>query len=368
MTAKFAPEDILKPRNPAIPPQRRCFSSKSCFFFLRRRAHRRQTTVFTTPKRVLTNVFSVFALLNQPRFAFQPASFHFFQFQKISRFHSNFTATLRVPHSNPDSQHTLFKSPSPIVNAWARGWPRAWARGPGHPRHPAGRGWMQDGQSSAAAPAVSGAAVPAVNVDAPNLSRNVSASNATHPDPAPSATGAGSDDYRVPSTPGPHHSVAQHGGGADGTPSRSHIGVLSGAQVTPSVSTGTPMSCQPTPEAPSAGVRSRRSLADQLPDGPSSSTQECQPDAHITLDELTTWFKDVKLLQTGPNAAAPTVFKSSQAIRQGIEVFGHLLGMKGTNARAQGELHNWKSTPANKVLALDTSCRQHCTPVPAASV
>ena len=138
---------------------------------------------------------------------------------------------------------------------------------------------MQDGQSSAAAPAVSGAAVPAVNVDAPNLSRNVSASNATHPDPAPSATGAGSDDYRVPSTPGPHHSVAQHGGGADGTPSRSHIGVLSGAQVTPSVSTGTPMSCQPTPEAPSAGVRSRRSLADQLPDGPSSSTQECQPDA-----------------------------------------------------------------------------------------
>ena len=33
MTAKFAPEDILKPRNPAIPPQRRCFSSKSCFFF-----------------------------------------------------------------------------------------------------------------------------------------------------------------------------------------------------------------------------------------------------------------------------------------------------------------------------------------------
>ena len=192
MTAKFAPEDILKPRNPAIPPQRRCFSSKSCFFFLRRRAHRRQTTMFTTPKRVLTSVFSVFALLNQPRFAFQPASFHFFQFQKISRFHSNFTATLRVPHSNPDSQHTLFKSPSPIVNAWARGWPRAWARGPGHPRHPAGRGWMQDGQSSAAAPAVSGAAVPAVNVDAPNLSRNVSASNATHPDPAPSATGAGS--------------------------------------------------------------------------------------------------------------------------------------------------------------------------------
>ena len=83
---------------------------------------------------------------------------------------------------------------------------------------------------------------------------------------------------------------------------------------------------------------------------------------------MTTWFKDVKLLQTGPNAAAPTVFKSSQAIRQGIEVFGHLLGMKGTNARAQGELHNWKSTPANKVLALDTSCRQHCTPVPAASV
>ena len=68
---------------------------------------------------------------------------------------------------------------------------------------------MQDGQSSAAAPAVSGAAVPAVNVDAPNLSesRNVSASNATHPDPSPSATGAGSDDYRVPSTPGPHHSV-----------------------------------------------------------------------------------------------------------------------------------------------------------------
>ena len=227
---------------------------------------------------------------------------------------------------------------------------------------------MQDGQSSAAAPAVSGAAVPAVNVDAPNLSRNVSASNATHPDPSPSATGAGSDDYRVPSTPGPHHSVAQHGGGADGTPSRSHIGVLSGAQVTPSVSTGTPMSCQPTPEAPSAGVRSRRSLADQLPDGPSSSTQECLPDAHITLDELTTWFKDVKLLQTGPNAAAPTVFKSSQAIRQGIEVFGHLLGMKGTNARAQGERNNWKSTPANKVLALDTSCRQHCTPVPAASV
>ena len=89
MTAKFAPEDILKPRNPAIPPQRRCFSSKSCFFFLRRRAHRRQTTVFTTPKRVLTSVFSVFALLNQPRFAFQPASFHFIQFQKISRFHSN---------------------------------------------------------------------------------------------------------------------------------------------------------------------------------------------------------------------------------------------------------------------------------------
>ena len=227
---------------------------------------------------------------------------------------------------------------------------------------------MQDGQSSAAAPAVSGAAVPAVNVDAPNLSRNVSASNATHPDPSPSATGAGSDDYRVPSTPGPHHSVAQHGGGADGTPSRSHIGVLSGAQVTPSVSTGTPMSCQPTPEAPSAGVRSRRSLADQLPDGPSSSTQECQPDAHITLDELTTWFKDVKLWQTGPNAAAPTVFKSSQAIRQGIEVVGHLLGMKGTNARTRGELHNWKSTPANNVLALDTSCRQHCTPVPAASV
>ena len=36
----------------------------------------------------------------------------------------------------------------------------------------------KDGQSSAAAPAVSGA-VPAVDVDAPNLSRNVSASNAT---------------------------------------------------------------------------------------------------------------------------------------------------------------------------------------------
>ena len=229
---------------------------------------------------------------------------------------------------------------------------------------------MQDGQSSAAAPAVSGAAVPAVNVDAPNLSesRNVSASNATHPDPAPSATGAGSDDYRVPSTPGPHHSVAQHGGGADGTPSRSHIGVLSGAQVTPSVSTGTPMSCQPTPEAPSAGVRSRRSLADQLPDGPSSSTQECQPDAHITLDELTECLQKMEESQEDPAGTKTVRIQTTESNRQGIEVFGHLLGMKGTNARAQGERNNWKSTPANKVLALDTSCRQHCTPVPAASV
>ena len=131
-------------------------------------------------------------------------------------------------------------------------------------------------------------------------------------------------------------------------PAGPHIGVLSGAHSHSDAypRPGTPMSCQPTPEAPSAGVRSRRSLADQLPDGPSSSTQECQPDAHITLDELTTWFKDVKLLQTGPNAAAPTVFKSSQAIRQGIEVFGHLLGMKGTNARAQGE----SSTTGNPPL------------------
>ena len=96
------------------------------FFFLRRRAHRRQTTVFTTPKRVLTSVFSVFALLNQPRFAFQPASFHFIQFQKISRFHSN----PQGPHSHPDSQHTLFKSPSPIVNAWP---------GVGHARGPGGQ-------------------------------------------------------------------------------------------------------------------------------------------------------------------------------------------------------------------------------------
>jgi hypothetical protein len=50
---------------------------------LRRRAHRRQTTVFTTPKRVLTSVFSVFALLNQPRFTL-------FNSKKIQ----DFTATL----------------------------------------------------------------------------------------------------------------------------------------------------------------------------------------------------------------------------------------------------------------------------------
>ena len=67
--------------------------------------------------------------------------------------------------------------------------------GPGHPRHPAGRVWMQatdpDGQSSAPAPGVLGA-VPAVDIDA---IKKVSASNATYQDPASPATGAGSDDY-----------------------------------------------------------------------------------------------------------------------------------------------------------------------------
>ena len=82
--------------------------------------------------------------------------------------------------------------------------------------------------------------------------------------------------------------------------------------------------------------------------------QERQPDTHITLAELTTWFKEVEHLQTGPNADATTTLKSLQSIRQGIEAFGHLLGLEGTKARAQGESHNWKSTPANKVLALDT--------------
>ena len=184
-----------------------------------------------------------------------------------------------------------------------------------------------DGQRSAPAPAVLDD-VPAVDIDAPCLSRNVSAANATHPDPAPPATVAGSDDYRTPNTPGSHRIVAQHTTAADGTPSRSDTADLSDAH-TPRVSTGTPISYQPTPVAPNADVRSRRSLDDQLPGGPSGSMQECQPDTHITLAELTTWFKEVEHLQTGPNADATTTLKSLQSIRQGIEAFGHLLGLEG---------------------------------------
>ena len=57
--------------------------------------------------------------------------------------------------------------------------------------------------------------------------------------------------------------------------------------------------------------------------------QERQPDTHITLAELTTWFKEVEHLQTGPNADATTTLKSLQSIRQGIEAFGHLLDLEG---------------------------------------
>ena len=155
-----------------------------------------------------------------------------------------------------------------------------------------------DGQSSAPAPAVLDD-VPAVDIDAPCLSRNVSAANATHPDPAPPATGAGSDDYRTPNTPGSHRSVAQHATAADGTPSRSDTADLSDAR-TPRVSTGTPISYQPTPVAPNADVRSRRSLADQLSGGPSGSMQECQPDAHITLAELTECLNKMEKSQGDP--------------------------------------------------------------------
>ena len=68
MTAKFAPEDILKPRNPAIPPQRRCFSSKSCFFFCVDGLIGAKRTLFTTPRRVQTE--RLFRVL-----LFQPTSF-----------------------------------------------------------------------------------------------------------------------------------------------------------------------------------------------------------------------------------------------------------------------------------------------------
>ena len=89
MTAKFAPEDILTPRNPAIPPQRRCFSSKSCFFFCVDGLIGANAPCLPRPDAFKQASFPCFTFVNQPRFAFQPASFHFIQFQKISRFHSN---------------------------------------------------------------------------------------------------------------------------------------------------------------------------------------------------------------------------------------------------------------------------------------
>ena len=75
----------------------------------------------------------------------------------------------------------------------------------------------------------------------------------------------------VPDTPGSQRSVAQHGAGND-TPNLPPIGVLSDAHTLHAYPRpGTPMSCQPTLVAPSADVRSRRLLVDQLLDGPSRS-------------------------------------------------------------------------------------------------
>jgi len=77
MTAKFAPEDILTPRNPAIPPQRRCFSSKSCFFFCVDGLIGANAPCLPRPDAFKQASFPCFTFVNQPRFAFQPASFHF---------------------------------------------------------------------------------------------------------------------------------------------------------------------------------------------------------------------------------------------------------------------------------------------------
>ena len=91
MTAKFAPEDILKPRNPAIPPQRRCFSSKSCFFFFsptgssapnhkgyhsQTRSNKRLFRVCSfepTSFRISTSVFSLYSIPKNFKISQQPS-------------------------------------------------------------------------------------------------------------------------------------------------------------------------------------------------------------------------------------------------------------------------------------------------------
>ena len=81
----------------------------------------------------------------------------------------------------------------------------------------------------------------------------------------------------VPDTPGSQRSVAQHGTGADDTPSLPYIGVLSDAHSaahTPRVSTARYANVVPAhASGTERDVGSRRLLVDQLLDGPSRSMQ-----------------------------------------------------------------------------------------------
>ena len=81
----------------------------------------------------------------------------------------------------------------------------------------------------------------------------------------------------VPDTPGSQRSVAQHGTGADDTPSLPYIGVLSDAHSaahTPRVSTARYANVVPAhASGTERHVGSRRLLVDQLLDGPSRSMQ-----------------------------------------------------------------------------------------------
>ena len=113
LTAKFAPEGILKPRNPAIPPQRRCSSFGNLFFFCFDGLISGKAPCLPLPLRIRISIFSLFACFNQPRFTFQLASFHFVHFPNIF----DFSPTQSIIRS---LRRSINLSLSPQPCAWAR--------------------------------------------------------------------------------------------------------------------------------------------------------------------------------------------------------------------------------------------------------
>ena len=121
MTAKFAPEDILTPRNPAISPQRRCFSSKSCFFFCVDGLIGANAPCLPRPDAFKQASFPCFTFVNQPRFAFQPASFHFPKQSKetletLMICRSLSPSTYRILNTIPNRKYLFIPDVSGLIN------------------------------------------------------------------------------------------------------------------------------------------------------------------------------------------------------------------------------------------------------------